>query len=91
LHNHITCRLFRRAIDRPALIIDAIAERPPGNGTNSAADESTAESVAAAAVIADDRASKRTEGATGDRTLLGVGSRANASGEKDGNGQNQKR
>jgi hypothetical protein len=72
------------------LIIDTIAERTPGNGTNSAADESAAESVAAAAVVADDRASKRAKGAAGDGTLLSVRSRANASGEEDGNGEDQK-
>jgi len=62
----------------------------PRNGTNSAADESAAESVAAAAVVADDRASKRAKGTTGDGALLSVGPRADASGEKTETAKNRR-
>jgi hypothetical protein len=71
-------------------MIDAVADRPSDNRPNGTPDESASKSVAAAAVVADDRASKRAKGAAGDGTLLSVRSRANASGEEDGNGQDQK-
>ena len=63
-------------------MIDAVADRPAGNRTNGTADESTAKSVATTAVVADNGACERAEGATGDSTLLGVRPGAGASGKQ---------
>jgi hypothetical protein len=71
------------------LIIDAVSDRPSGNRPNGASDQSTAKCVAAAAVVADDRASKRAEGSAGDSSLLSVGARADTSGKQGGNPQGE--
>ena len=89
LHDHVAGGLFRGAVDRPTLVVHAIAQRATGNCPNGTSDESTAEGVAAAAIVAYDRAGERAKGAARDGTLLSVGSRADASGEQTGNGQDQ--
>lgn len=71
-----------RAINRAAFLIDAVANHAACDCTCRRAEKGSAEGVPTAAVVTDDATGERTEGATRDRTLLGVGPGADAAGQE---------
>jgi hypothetical protein len=63
------------------LVVDGVADRASGDGTNETANQGAGRAVSAAAVIADDGTGEGADGAAGDSTLLGVRAGTDASGQ----------
>ena len=72
----------RSAVERALSIIHAITQSTAGHGANRTTDHCSAQSVAAAAIVADHSASERAERPTGYCSLLRVGSDPDAPGKR---------